>query len=295
MSTEVIRMNDWDSWENYIREVETSAVECVIESCKRWLEFYEDCRENHGKQGGSMFAQFAKERFGISPSTASHRAHVGRYAEELCSNATKFTEDWSALYDYTRLDQPQKQRLIEQAEQTGQKIDRAAIKSLSYGHDKGDEWYTPGWLFESLGLEFDIDVCAPDDLTHVTTPARAYFTESQNGLSQEWYGTIWCNPPYSEPEPWALRCVEHGNGLLLTHIPMNASWCTKVWSACDAIRLFQAIEFVRPDGKTQRPGSWLQLSAFGERALNALRDFEVPEHVAENPRRVPSPMWVVSA
>ena len=65
-----------------------------------------------------------------------------------------------------------------------------------------------------------------------------------------------------------------------------------VWQACDGIRLFQAIEFVRPDGKVQRPGSWLQLAAFGDQAAEALLNFQVPDHVAENPRRVPSPMWV---
>jgi hypothetical protein len=169
---------------------------------------------------------------------------------------------------------------------------KAYDKAQLYGHDEGDEWYTPRWIFDALGIRFSIDVCAPLDLTHVTTPADRYFNESDDGLSQEWSGTIWCNPPYSKPAPWAERCVEHGDGLLLTHIPMNAEWCAKVWAACDGIRLFQAIEFVRPDGKTQRPGSWLQLSAFGPVARDALAAMQTPPDVAENPRRVPSPMWV---
>ncbi len=171
---------------------------------------------------------------------------------------------------------------------------KAYDKAALYGHDEGDEWYTPRWIFDSLGLRYSIDVCAPSDLTHVTTPADSFLTEAEDGLTQPWHGTIWCNPPYSAPDPWAVRCVEHGDGLLLTHIPMNADWCTKVWAACDGIRLFQAIEFVRPDGKTQRPGSWLQLAAFGETATAALAQMVTPAEVAENPRRVPSPMWVQS-
>lgn len=180
--------------------------------------------------------------------------------------------------------------LIELMDRTG-KVDRA-YKAIAYGHIAGDEWYTPRWLFDALAIKFSIDVCAPEDLTHVTTPATKYFTPADDGLKQKWHGTIWCNPPYSEPEPWALRCVEHGDGLLLTHIPMNAEWCAKVWDACDAIRLFQAIEFVRPDGITQRPGTWLQLAAFGTKATNALANLKVPSEIAINPRRVPSPMWV---
>jgi hypothetical protein len=25
---------------------------------------------------------------------------------------------------------------------------------------ESDEWYTPGWVFESLGVRFDLDPCA---------------------------------------------------------------------------------------------------------------------------------------
>lgn len=171
-------------------------------------------------------------------------------------------------------------------------IDKKHDKAVLYGHDEGDEWYTPRWLFDSLGVQFAIDVCAPEDLTHVTTPADRYFNQQDDGLAQPWAGTVWCNPPYSAPEAWATKCIEHGDALLLTHIPMNAEWCARVWDTCDGIRLFQAIEFVRPDGKTQRPGSWLQLAAFGARAKDALSRLEAPTEVAENPRRVPSPMWV---
>ena len=171
-------------------------------------------------------------------------------------------------------------------------IDKKHDKVGLYGHDEGDEWYTPQWLFDSLGVQFAIDVCAPEDLAHVTTPADRYFNQQDDGLAQPWTGTVWCNPPYSAPEAWATKCIEHGDALLLTHIPMNAEWCARVWNACAGIRLFQAIEFVRPDGKTQRPGSWLQLAAFGSKASDALARLETPIDVAENPRRVPSPMWV---
>ncbi len=168
----------------------------------------------------------------------------------------------------------------------------AAIVFAKGGDENGDEWYTPSWLFESLGLRFSMDVCAPMDRTHVATPAKRFLTEVDDGLSTKWTGTVWCNPPYSTPEPWALKCISHGNGLLLVHMPMNAEWCVKVWEACAGIRLFQAMEFVRPDGTLQRPGYWLQLAAFGETAAEALAKMTVPKDVAENPRRVPSPMWV---
>ena len=167
-------------------------------------------------------------------------------------------------------------------------------KARTQQSNQGDEWYTPRWIFDSLGLHFDIDVCSPRDLTHVTTPADKYFNEDDNGLEQEWSGIVWCNPPYSQPEEWARKMIAHGKGILLTHIPMNAGWAADVWRSCNAIRLFQAIEFVRPNGDKQRPGMWLQMAAFGDECVSALSRLDPPSEVAENPRRVPSPMWVRS-
>lgn len=158
----------------------------------------------------------------------------------------------------------------------------------------GDEWYTPRWLFDSLGLTFDIDVCSPIDRAHVSVPTRRYFTVEDDGLKQPWSGTVWCNPPYSTPAEWAYRVIAHGDGLLLTHIPMNAEWAAAVWNTCDGIRLFQGMEFVRPSGETQRPAYWLQLAAFGDKAAAALARLKAPPEVALNPRRVPSPMWVMA-
>ena len=154
-----------------------------------------------------------------------------------------------------------------------------------------DEWYTPRWLFDALDVTFSIDVCAPLDRTFSAVPAERHFTIDDDGLAQLWDGTVWCNPPYSKPEPWARRMMHHGDGLLLTHIPMNAGWCVDLWETCDAIRLFQAMEFVRPDGRSQRPGYWLQLAAFGEVATKALSRLQPLGDAAANKRRIASPMW----
>ncbi len=59
---------------------------------------------------------------------------------------------------------------------------------------KTDLWETPQDFFDRLNEEFhfDLDVCA--------LPANAkcerYFTPEMDGLSQQWKGVCWCNPPY---------------------------------------------------------------------------------------------------
>lgn len=236
-----------------------------------------------------------KEKQDPSPQVVTQKQDKDSQKTDNSNSVTYVTaESGSYLAQDTTPQKPNP--LATKGDQVAKDAEKQAIKAYekakTYGHDVGDEWYTPKWLFDSLGLQFSIDVCAPRDLTHVTTPADQYYSEDDDGLSQAWRGTIWCNPPYSDTEPWARKMIEHGDGMLLTHIPMNAAWAADVWRSCNGIRLFQAIEFVRPNGEKQRPGMWLQLAAFGEVAKAALADMQTPEDIAENPRRIPSPMWV---
>ena len=59
---------------------------------------------------------------------------------------------------------------------------------------KTDLWATPQTFFDELNSEFgfDTDVCA------LASNAKCgrFFTPEVNGLTQEWEGVCWMNPPY---------------------------------------------------------------------------------------------------
>ena len=44
-----------------------------------------------------------------------------------------------------------------------------------------DERYTPRWIFEGMGLEFDLDVAAPVQPSERRTPAKRYLTVHDDG------------------------------------------------------------------------------------------------------------------
>jgi phage N-6-adenine-methyltransferase len=70
-----------------------------------------------------------------------------------------------------------------------------------------DEWATPQALFDDLNNEFqfDVDVCA-DDWNH---KCAKYFTKADDGLQQEWLGSVWMNPPYGRAiKAWMAKAVE---------------------------------------------------------------------------------------
>lgn len=107
-----------------------------------------------------------------------------------------------------------------------------------------DDYYTPAWVFEALGLEFDLDVASPPKPPE-WIPAKAHFTMEDNGLASPWRGLVWMNPPYSKPGPWVERFLEHGNGVALLPFS-NAAWWRNLWASDVpiAVHLPRAVDFV---------------------------------------------------
>ena len=69
------------------------------------------------------------------------------------------------------------------------------------------EWETLQELFDSLNAEFgfELDVCA----TPSNAKCERYFTREMDGLSQEWKGVCWMNPPYGrEIGKWIRKAYE---------------------------------------------------------------------------------------
>ena len=57
-----------------------------------------------------------------------------------------------------------------------------------------DDWGTPKEFFKEINKEFSfqLDVCASNQ----NYKCERYYTESENGLLQDWEQVNWCNPPY---------------------------------------------------------------------------------------------------
>jgi len=133
-----------------------------------------------------------------------------------------------------------------------------------------DEYFTPKWIFEALGLEFDLDVAAPPGGVE-WIPAARFFTKEDDGLTQNWDGLVWCNPPYSEATPWVERMIDHNQGVMLLPF-VDSNWLDRVWSEAGAsILLPRDMEFVRPNRTDQRIMFRTGLWAFGDVSEEAIR------------------------
>jgi len=139
------------------------------------------------------------------------------------------------------------------------------------GIGKSDEWYTPKYIFDALGCEFDLDVAHPSQKTNV--PAKEYYTEKS--LEKEWNGFVWMNPPFGGRnglEPWLNKFLSHGNGIALVPDRTSARWFQTYAPKMDAI-LFVGpkIKFIQYDGKIGKsPNVGTALLGIGKKAEESL-------------------------
>lgn len=150
---------------------------------------------------------------------------------------------------------------------------------MSYWERGGqtDEWYTPKYIFDALGVVFELDVAAPDIRTFCCVPAKEFITDGS--LTADWKGFVWMNPPFGGRNglvPWLDKIYKHGSGIALTPDRTSAPWWQVAAKQCDALMFVAGkIKFIRSTGDTgSQPGNGTTLFAYGDRAVFALRNAE---------------------
>ncbi len=146
---------------------------------------------------------------------------------------------------------------------------------------KSDTWLTPPDLIRKLG-KFDLDPCCPAKMPWQT--ARYHYTIKDDGLSRQWIGRVWCNPPYSNVRPWLEKCCVSGNAIALTFAKTDTKWFHEiVFTRADAI-LFISGRLKFHDTQGTQSGSAPHpsvLIAFGETNASTLRTCEIKGHFVD--------------
>lgn len=104
---------------------------------------------------------------------------------------------------------------------------KIAISEALYSSKKV-EWETPQPIFDFMNKEwhFDRDVCALPE----NAKCAEYFTPEQDGLSQNWNGVCWMNPPYGRDiSKWMKKAYEtakyhQGTVVALVHARTYTKW-----------------------------------------------------------------------
>ena len=100
---------------------------------------------------------------------------------------------------------------------------------------KTDDWSTPMDFFKNIEKRFgtfDLDPCSDHD----NAKAALYYTKSEDGLSKEWRGKVWMNPPYGiATGSWLDRFVKHGDGIALVFARTDTRWFHNYALKADAL------------------------------------------------------------
>lgn len=75
-----------------------------------------------------------------------------------------------------------------------------ATAKRHYDAGQSSEWYTPSVYVDAArlamgGIDLDPASC---EFANQTVRAGCYFDKAAEGLSRQWFGRVWLNPPYSD-------------------------------------------------------------------------------------------------
>jgi len=133
-----------------------------------------------------------------------------------------------------------------------------------------DERYTPRWIFDGMGLKFDLDPASPGHGGGDCVPATTKLTLEHDGLNNSWSGRVWLNPPFSHGAAWADKFREHGNGVFLGPIA-NSRWVLQLMEAADLVWLCSDFAFTHPTHAGRRSSMPLFMAAMGDECAAGLR------------------------
>jgi len=122
------------------------------------------------------------------------------------------------------------------------------MKNYNPNTTNNPEWLTPPYIPRDLG-EFDLDPCQP--IEPPFTHAKHGYNILDDGLSKEWFGRVWCNPPYGrETWDWVEKLADHGNGIALVYARTETKgFHSQVWERADAVFFFKGrLKFYYVDG-----------------------------------------------
>lgn len=163
---------------------------------------------NNSEMGRQISAQPVKTRdelataAGVSHDTIAKVEKIEAEAPKPVIEASRKNElSVNAAYQVTKMEPEQQEEIAERIEHGESPKDVVAEvqKRPHVTFNSGNnEWYTPEKYIELarqvLGV-IDLDP-ASCELANETVKAERFYSEQDNGLTKEWTGRVWMNPPY---------------------------------------------------------------------------------------------------
>lgn len=121
-----------------------------------------------------------------------------------------------------------------------------AAKPYTDAKNWSNDYLSPPELVWSLGT-FDLDPACPSNMPWETATTML----SEKGLTTEWTGRVWMNPPYRGVLPWVEKFVANNRGICLLNGRSTETRATQLAMKNASAILFPAkrLTFFKPTGE----------------------------------------------
>lgn len=151
------------------------------------------------------------------------------------------------------------------------------MSSHQSAHMITDVWLTPPEILNQLG-PFDLDPCSP--INRPWNTASQHYTINDDGLSKDWHGFVWMNPPYGrEINKWMTKLADHGNGIAIIFARTETEmFINSVWNrASSLLFIHHRLHFHHVSGERAKSNSGAPsvLVGYGDEANNRLKNSSI--------------------
>ena len=162
-------------------------------------------------------------------------------------------------------------------------IDEKKSKAHVSNNSGENEWYTPECYIESARLVMggiDLDP-ASSIIANERVKANKFYTQDDDGLSFDWYGNVWMNPPYAQPLIFQfisklIESKEINQAIVLVNNGTETQWGQLLLSNSSAVCFHQSrIRFIDKYGNLgQAPLQGQMICYIGCNVNNFINEFK---------------------
>lgn len=156
-------------------------------------------------------------------------------------------------------------------------------------NSKKDIWQTPDEVLDLIQENIDLDPCAAPD----TSIGDINYTKDDDGLSKEWYGNVFINPPFTNKDAFLQKTIEQsekGNTDVIFVITPDSTdvqswWHSRIEPHSDYVWFSNGrIDYINPTspGPNNNKATFgTAMSIFGEPSDETLRELLDNGHLVE--------------